>query len=113
MPLPFFPFSPLTAACARCLHVRYRHTALKLRDLHRSCPMCRGVCSCKQCLRRPEHAGRLQTWTYTEQQLEGFAAYMVKVIGGPLAEWLQEQSTEVGRDRLHTHAFLYGDGWHV
>ncbi|KAF6251790.1 hypothetical protein COO60DRAFT_583077 [Scenedesmus sp. NREL 46B-D3] len=82
--------------CNRCLHHRYRHTAFTVAALHASCPLCRGLCTCKKCLRQAEHAGRLQTGQYLRDGVAMAACgrYVVRTTGGDVAGWLAAQGAE-------------------
>jgi hypothetical protein len=66
-------------------------------DMHASCPLCRGMCTCKKCLRQAEHAGRLPTGQYLRDGAAMAAAgcYVVRATGKHVAEWLAGQDAEV------------------
>jgi hypothetical protein len=57
------PSSKPTCVCPSCCHAcrclvyRYGGIKLTLSDLHESCPLCRGCCTCKACLGRAKHEG--------------------------------------------------------
>ncbi|KAF8059101.1 JMJ25 [Scenedesmus sp. PABB004] len=82
--------------CNRCLLSRYRHTSLPVADLHVACPLCRGMCTCKACLRQGEHAGRLPTGEWGGPELARYGRYTLALLGPPLAAWLDAQADEAG-----------------
>jgi len=83
---------PPTGACS-CATGRRPWT---LRDLHACCPMCRGACTCKACLRQPDHLGRRPAAACQPSHLSRCGRYMLRLLGAPLTAWLNRQQAEVG-----------------
>jgi hypothetical protein len=80
------------------LYYRFRASAFSIADMHASCPLCRGMCTCKKCLRQAEHARRLPTGQYLRDGAAMAAAgrYVVRATGSHVADWLAGQEAEVG-----------------
>eukprot|EP00775_Hariotina_reticulata_P001305 gene1305-1647_t len=83
-----------TSYCNRCLFKRYRATPWTLQDLHALCPLCRGACTCKACLRQPDHARRQPAVQYDSAHLSRCGQYVLRLVGGQLGAWLDRQEVE-------------------
>lgn len=80
--------------CCRCL--LYRYAGLySLADLHQHCPQCRGVCTCRKCLRTADHTKLQPPASYSRGALGSLGRYSLRMTGPLLAEVLGQQQSEV------------------
>lgn len=96
-PLPFPPPNPSPPPSPpapppprSCLELRY--PALKVADLLQECPLCRGICSCRKCLREDS----FQKPVYSAEQLKEAAHHVLTYAGPQLAHKLAAYDAEVG-----------------
>jgi hypothetical protein len=80
--------------CCRCL--LYRYAGLySLAQLHGQCPLCRGVCTCRKCLRSADHTKLQPPPAYSSQQLQQLGRYSLRMMGPLLASMMRQQQQEV------------------
>lgn len=66
-----------------------------MEELHQCCPICRGICTCRKCLRVAKHVEMLPPPTYSEQQRQRHGRYLLRLLGPSLAQLLDQQEHEV------------------
>ncbi|WIA16214.1 hypothetical protein OEZ85_012926 [Tetradesmus obliquus] len=82
-----------TSICNRCL--LYRYAGLySLQQLYQCCPVCRGTCTCRGCLRRADHAKLQPPPRYSAAQLASLGRYSLRLMGPDLAEMMGQQQQE-------------------
>ena len=75
--------------CFRCLEKR--SYGFSLLELHQCCPLCRGICTCRACLRENKY----QPPEVPPAEQQGCATYVLQILGPHLEQQLREEEEEV------------------